>query len=83
MSNAKDTYVKYFFGIFNLIFKSRKQRFDQIAKTNQENIRRLISTEDYQSNEESIDDRKLIEEVLNKTKNSFNAGIISSIFHRK
>lgn len=52
------------------------QRFEQIAKTNQENIRRLISNEDYQFNSDSNDDKQLIEEVLNKTKNSFNAGLI-------
>ena len=52
----------------------RNQRFHQIAKANQENIRRLISEEDYRLNSESNDDKQLIEEVLNKTKNSFNAG---------
>lgn len=52
------------------------QRFEQIAKTNQENIRRLISNEDYQFNSDSNDDKQLIEEVLNKTKNSFNAGLL-------
>ncbi|CAF1291687.1 unnamed protein product [Rotaria sordida] len=54
--------------------KNAKQKFEEIAKTNQENIRRLLSNEDYQSNLDTVDDRKLIEEVLNKTKNSFNAG---------
>ncbi|CAF4476613.1 unnamed protein product, partial [Rotaria magnacalcarata] len=52
-----------------------KQKFEEIAKKNQENIRRLISTENYQLNSDTADDRKLIEEVLNKTKSSFNAGI--------
>ncbi|CAF4981907.1 unnamed protein product [Rotaria sp. Silwood1] len=56
--------------------KNAKQKFEEIAKTNQENIRRLLSNEDYESNLETADDRKLIEEVLNKTKNSFNAGIV-------
>lgn len=55
------------------------QRFEQIAKTNQENIRRLISNEDYQTNSDSTDDRQLIEEVLNKTKSSFNAGKILNL----
>ena len=55
------------------------QRFEQIAKTNQENIRRLISNEDYQTNSDSTDDRQLIEEVLNKTKSSFNAGEILNL----
>ena len=55
------------------------QRFEQIAKTNQENIRRLISNEDYQTNSDSTDDRQLIEEVLNKTKSSFNAGEIFNL----
>jgi vacuolar-type H+-ATPase subunit C/Vma6 len=54
----------------------RNEKFDQIVKINQENIRRLISNEDYQSNLDSIDDKQLIEEILNKTKNSFNAGIV-------
>ncbi len=53
----------------------RKQRFDQIAKTNKENIRRILSHEDYQSSLDSVDDTNLIEEILNKTKNTFNAGI--------
>ncbi|CAM4893606.1 unnamed protein product [Rotaria socialis] len=50
-----------------------KEKFEEIAKKNQENIRRLISTENYQLNSDTADDRKLIEEVLNKTKSSFNA----------
>jgi hypothetical protein len=66
----------FYLWIFNSFYWFyRKQRFDQIEKTNQANIRRLISSEDYQSNLDSTDDGKLIEEVLNKTKNSFNAGM--------
>lgn len=52
----------------------RKQRFDQIAKTNKENIRRILSSEDQQFNSDSVDDAHLIEEILNKTKSSFNTG---------
>ncbi len=82
MSQAKNAYVWCF--ELNRIFYwlYRNQRFDQIAKANQENIRRLISNEDYQSNSDSVDDRKLIEEVINKTKNSFNAGRRIAFFSR-
>ena len=52
----------------------RNPRFHQIAKANQENIRRLISNEDYQLNSDSNEDKQLIDEVLNKAKSSFNAG---------
>ena len=58
--------------IFLKEFIFRNQRFHQIAKTNQENIRRLISNEGYQLNSDSNEDKQLIEEVLSKTKNTFN-----------
>ncbi|CAF1463018.1 unnamed protein product [Adineta steineri] len=51
-----------------------KQRFEEIAKTNKENIRRILSNEENQSNSDSFDDGNLIEEILNKTKSSFNTG---------
>lgn len=56
----------------------RKEKFDQIAKKNQETIRRILSQEDNAENQEPGDDRQLIEEVLNKLKSSFQAGSLSS-----
>ena len=71
----KNAYVSNFFlDDFEEDFSCRNSRFNQIAKADQENIRRLISNEDYQLNSDSNEDKQLIDEVLNKTKNSFNAG---------
>ena len=61
----------------------RKQRFDQIARTNKENIRRILSSDDHQFNSDSVDDGNLIEEILNKTQSSFNSGreTVSNVYH--
>jgi len=50
---------------------SRKmEKFDQIAKKNQENIRRILSKTST-SDVETVENENSIEEILNKTKNSF------------
>ena len=61
----------------------RKQRFDQIASTNKENIRRILSSNDHQLNSDPVDDGTFIEEILNKTQRSFNSGreTVSDVYH--
>lgn len=52
---------------------SNQQRFEQIAKTNKENIRRLISKEDLERTDDTNDNQQLIDEIISKAKSSFNA----------